>query len=250
MATQPVLIKSVDSSNNILPVSLTASGEVNISSSSLATEATQSAMSSKFPSSLGQTTKSASMSVTLASDQDVLSTSSSQLPSGLGQTTKSASMSVTLASDQDVLSTSSSQLPSSLGQTTKSASMSVTLASDQGTISTSSTLDSSSSSSSLTITSGSTDTSVSKDTAGYSKVGIVVESDKTDTEVQLKWSHDNVTYYPVESKQVVLSIPEVGGGSASNTAYYLASPVAKYVRVDIKNAAATSASVKCLVNLH
>jgi hypothetical protein len=34
MATQPVLIKGIDSSNNVLPVSLSATGEVNIASAS------------------------------------------------------------------------------------------------------------------------------------------------------------------------------------------------------------------------
>ncbi len=214
MATQPVLIKSTDSSNNVLPVSLSATGEVNIAAAS------------------------------------TLATSSAQLPTTIGQTTKSASLAVTLASDEDTLATSSAQLPSTLGQTTKSGSTSVTIASDQGALTVSSTLSAASSSDSLTIASSSTDTSVSKDTAGYSKIGVVLESDKTDTEAQIKWSHDDVTYYAVESKQVVTSTADVGGGAAINSLYYILSPIAKYVRVDVKNPDIASATVKVLVNLH
>lgn len=214
MATQPVLIKSTDSSNNVLPVSLSATGEVNIAAAS------------------------------------TLATSSAQLPTTIGQTTKSASLAVTLASDEDTLATSSAQLPSTLGQTTKSGSTSVTIASDQGALTVSSTLSAASSSDSLTIASSSTDTSVSKDTAGYSKIGVVLESDKTDTEAQIKWSHDDVTYYAVESKQVVTSTADVGGGAAVNSLYYILSPIAKYVRVDVKNPDIASATVKVLVNLH
>jgi len=214
MATQPVLIKSTDSSNNVLPVSLSATGEVNIAAAS------------------------------------TLATSSAQLPTTIGQTTKSASLAVTLASDEDTLATSSAQLPTTLGQTTKSGSTSVTIASDQGALTVSSTLSAASSSDSLTIASSSTDTSVSKDTAGYSKIGVVLESDKTDTEAQIKWSHDDVTYYAVESKQVVTSTADVGGGAAINSLYYILSPIAKYVRVDVKNPDIASATVKVLVNLH
>ncbi len=227
MATTPVLIKSTDSSNNVLPVSLSSTGEVNIAAAS----------------SLSVT------STTLALDSTA-SAMSAKLPATLGQKAKASSLAVTLASDEDTLATSSAQLPSSLGQTTKAASTSVTLASDQGAITVSSTLSAASSSDSLTITSGSTDTSVSKDTAGYSKIGVVLESNKTDTEAQIKWSHDDVTYYAVESKQVVTSTSEIGGGTALNTLYYILSPIAKYVRVDVKNPDIAAATVKVLVNLH
>lgn len=61
----------------------------------------------------------------------------------LGQTTKSASLPVTLASDQGELATNVAEIGGAaiaLGQTTKSASLPVTLASDQGAVSTSATL--------------------------------------------------------------------------------------------------------------
>lgn len=227
MATTPVLIKSTDSSNNVLPVSLSSTGEVNIAAAS-----------------------SLSVTSTTLALETTASAMSAKLPATLGQKAKASSLAVTLASDEDTLATSSAQLPSSLGQTTKAASTSVTLASDQGAITVSSTLSAASSSDSLTITSGSTDTSVSKDTAGYSKIGVVLESDKTDTEAQIKWSHDDVTYYAVESKQVVTSTADVGGGSAINSLYYILNPIAKYVRVDVKNPDIASATVKVLVNLH
>lgn len=68
--------------------------------------------SAQFPTTLGQTTKAGSMSVTLASNQDALpvtdnsgslTVDSAQLPAALGQTTMANSMSVALASNQSAL---------------------------------------------------------------------------------------------------------------------------------------------------
>jgi len=82
---------------------------------------------------IGQTTKSASVSVTIASDQTAIPVSASfataQLPTSLGQTTEANSLSVTIASNQTV-PTSNTQLPTNLGQTTKASSLSVAIASD------------------------------------------------------------------------------------------------------------------------
>jgi len=60
--------------------------------------------------------------------------SSDQLPTTLGQTIKSGSVSVAIASDNTVAITSANQLPSSLGQKVMASSLAVTLASDQTAI--------------------------------------------------------------------------------------------------------------------
>lgn len=54
-----------------------------------------------------------------------------QLPTALGQTTKAASVSVAIASDQGALPVSATQLPSALGQAASASSLPVVLASDQ-----------------------------------------------------------------------------------------------------------------------
>lgn len=150
----------------------------------------------RFPAAIGQLTKSGSLSVTLASDDDSLprlgtltetapatDTASSglngrlqriaqrisslmgQLPATLGQKAKTASMAVTLASDEDLLTTQGAvnetapasdtassglngrlqrvaqrltsliaQFPATLGQKAKATSLAVTLASDEDLI--------------------------------------------------------------------------------------------------------------------
>lgn len=82
----------------------------------------------------GQTTKSASLPVTLASDQGALAVT---LP--VGQTTKSASVPVVWASDSLGVQTKSASISiavasDQLGQGVKAASLPVTLASDQGAL--------------------------------------------------------------------------------------------------------------------
>ncbi len=228
MATSPVLCKGVDSSNNVLPVSLSSTGEVQIASASSLTVA-------------------GSVSVSNFPATQAVSAASLPLPSGAATSALQGTANTSLGTIAGDTTSLDSKTPA-LGQAAKSASVPVVIASDQGTITVSSTQSATSSSDSLTITSGSTDTSVSKDTAGYSKIGVVLESNKTDTEAQIKWSHDDVTYYAVESKQVVTSTSEIGGGASVNSLYFIVSPIAKYVRLDIK--ATTAASVKALVNLH
>jgi len=203
MATQQVLCKGVDSSNNVLPLRTDADGKLELGSTTLPTGAATATL---------QTSGNASLS-TIESDTTSID---SKTPS-LGQALESASVPVVIASDQPAITVSSTQSAASSENT-------------------------------LSILAGATNTSVSKDTAGYSKVGVVIDSDQTDTTVQLKWSHDNVTYYPVEEPSATTSTSEIGGGSAVNTLYFIVSPVAKYVRLDVK--ATTAASVKALVNLH
>ena len=148
------------------------------------------------------------------------------------------------------LGVTSTQLPTTIGRTNMAGSTSVVLASDQPSVPVSMTQSAASSSSTLSIAAGATDTSVSKDTAGYSKIGILVSSDQTDTTVQLKFSHDNSTWFAVEAAQGVGAIAEIGGGSAQNTLYFNASPLAKYVRVDVKHSGTGTAAVTVLSNLH
>lgn len=230
MATQPVLCKGVDSSNNVLPVSLSSTGEVQIASASSLTVA-------------------GSVSVSNFPATQAVSAASLPLPSGAATSALQGTANTSLGTIAGDTTSLDSKTPA-LGQAAKSASVPVVIASDQGTITVSSTQSATSSSDSLTISSGATDTSVSKDTAGFSKVGIVCESSQTDTEVQLKWSHDGSTYYAVEEKSTTSAITDVGGGTTVNTLYFLVSPLAKYVRVHVKNPNAGSASVKVLVNLH
>jgi len=180
MATQPVLCKGVDSSNNVIALRTDTNGKLELSSTTLSVSGTVSV-------------------------------------SNQGQAVMASSVPVVIASDQSAITVSSTQSAAS-------------------------------SSDSLSILAGGTDISVKKDTAGYSKVGIVVTSDQVDTTVQLKWSHDDVTYYPVEEPSATASVTEIGGGANVNSLYFIVSPIAKWVRLDVN--AVTAATVKALVNLH
>lgn len=212
MATQPVLCKGATSSNEVLPLAVDSDGKLELSAGS--------GLSSNI-------TQWGSQATTL------------------GQKLKASSVPVTLASDEDDINIAATQLPASVGSKASTASLSVTLASDEPAVETSS--QAASSTASLTISGSSFDTSVSKDTAGYSKIGIIVESDQTDTTVQLEWSHDNSNWYALEAAQATSAIAGIASGS-QNTLYFNASPVAKYVRVHV--GAVTAASVVVLTNLH
>lgn len=224
MATQPVLIKGVDSSNNVLPVSLSSTGEVNIASAS----------------SIGV---SGTVSVDNFPTTQPISASALPLPSG-------ASTSALQSSGNASLSSVDAKLPASLGSKTSATSLSITLSSDEPAIAVSSTLSASSDEDAITsLSAGSTDTGSSFDTAGYTSIGVIAESNQTDGEVQLKWSHDGVSFFQVEEPSSLSSISEIGGGASQNTAYLSVKPIAKYVRVDFKNTAVVAANVKVLVNL-
>lgn len=237
MASQPVLCKGATSTNAILPLSISDAGALNI-----AAAAALDVDSTQLPSTIGQKTKSASLAVTLASDEDALAVTGTFF-----QATQPVSGTVAVSGTSVV---SSTQLPTTIGQKASAASTSVVLASDQSSVPVSMTQSAASSSSTLSIAAGATDTSVSKDTSGYSKVGILVSSDQTDSTVQLKFSHDNSTWFAVETARQVDAIAEIGGGSAQNTLYFNASPLAKYVRVDVKHSGTGTAAVTVLTNLH
>ena len=230
MATTPVLIKAVDSSNNVIPVSVSSTGEVNIASASALSV-------------------SGTVSVDNFPATQAVSASSLPLPSGAStsalQSTANGHLS-TIATDTTSLDT---KLPSQ-GQALSSASVPVVIASDQSAITVSSTLSASSDEDSITsLGAGSTDTGTAFDTAGYTSIGVIAESDQTDGEFQLKWSHDGASFFQVEEPTTLSTISEIGGGSSQNTAYMSVKPIAKYVRVDFKNTALVSANVKVLVNL-
>lgn len=196
-ASLPVVLASDDdvqaklgATNETAPVNDTATSGLNGRLQRIAQRITS--LIALFPTALGQTTKTGSFPVVIASDDDIqgklgaltetapaTDTASSGLngrlqriaqritsliailPSALGQTTKTGSFAVTVASDDDLqgklgsltetapasdtassglngrlqriaqrLTTHIGQFPSSLGQTTKSGSNSVTLASD------------------------------------------------------------------------------------------------------------------------
>lgn len=266
MATQQVLCKGVDSSNNVLPLRTDSSGKLELSSTgglpvtgtvsvsnfpaTQAVSATSLPLPSGAATSALQTSGNASLT-TLANCVDTgvnqvdvyIRNDDVGLATSAEQVTQSASLS-TIAGDTTSLD---AKLPSQ-GQAVMASSVPVVIASNQSALTVSSTQSAASSENSLSILAGATNTSVSKDTAGYSKVGVVITSDQTDTTVQLKWSHDDVTYYPVEEPSSTTSTSEIGGGASVNSLYFIVSPIAKYVRLDIK--ATTAASVKALVNLH
>ena len=203
--TTPVLCRGIDSNGDVLSMSLSASGEMNIASAS-------------------------ALSVTAAA---------LPLPSG-------ASTSALQTTNTAAITAMSGKLPASLGSTTSAASLSVTISSDEPAINVTSVIASASSDSgSLSISGAGSDTSQSKDTAGFTSVGVIVTSDQTDTKAGLEWSHDNVTYHAVEQG---LTIPSVVGLSATeNVIYFKVGVLAKYVRVHVK--ATTACVAKVLVNL-
>jgi len=223
MATQPVLIKGIDSSNNVLPVSLSATGEVNIASASALSV-------------------SGSVSVDNFPATQAISASSLPLPA-------SASTSTLQTTNTNAITTMSGKLPATLGSKTSATSLSITLASDESAIDVNSVIASASSSDSLTITSLGTDVSVSKDTAGYTSVGCIIESATADVKTSLQWSHDNTNWYQVESRQSLSTITDATDSNAQNTLYFKVGVLAKYVRVQCYNPDVASASVKVLVNL-
>ena len=103
----------------------------------------------------------------------------------------------------------------------------------------------SSDSGSLSISGGGSDTSQSKDTAGFTSVGVIITSDQTDTKAGLEWSHDGVTYHAVEQGVTIPSV--IGLGATENVTYFKVGVLAKYVRVHVK--ATTACSAKVLINL-
>ena len=93
----------------------------------------------KLPTTIGQKADLGSLSVTLSTEQDAkvdlmvadLGTIDGKLPA-IGSQASTASLSVTIASDEGNIPVSNAmQLPAGLGQTTKGASLPVTLASDE-----------------------------------------------------------------------------------------------------------------------
>ena len=224
MATQPVLCKGIDSSNNVLPVSLSATGEVNIASASSLT-ITGSVDIDNFPAT------------------QPVSAVSLPLPSG-------ASTSSLQTTGNSAITDMSAKLPLSLGSKTSLASLSITLASDEPPIDVSSVIASASSSDSLTIGFGATDVSVSKDSAGFTSVGCIIESTTASIKTSLQWSHDNTNWYQVESRQSLSTITDASDSNGQNTLYFKVGVLAKYVRVQCHNPElAGSATVKVLVNL-
>lgn len=240
MASQPVLCKGATSTNAILPLSISDAGALNI-----AAAAALGVTSAQLPTTIGQKDKTTSLGVTLATDEDPLAVTGT-----FYQAMQPVSGTVAVSGVAGTSVVSSIQLPTTIGRTNMAGSTSVVLASDQPSVPVSMTQSAASSSSTLSISAGATDTSVSKDTAGYSKIGILVSSNQTDTTVQLKFSHDNSTWFAVEAAQGVGAIAEIGGGSAQNTLYFNASPLAKYVRVDVKHSGTGTAAVTVLSNLH
>jgi hypothetical protein len=223
MATQPVLIKGIDSSNNVLPVSLSATGEMNIASAS-------------------GLTVSGSVDVGNFPATQPVSAVSLPLPAG-------ASTSALQSATNSGIADMSVKLPLSLGSKSSATSLSITMSSDESPIDVNSVIASASSSDSLTIATLATDVSVSKLTSGFTSVGVIVESTTAEVKTSLQWSHDNMNWYQVESRQSLSTITDASGSNGQNTLYFKVGVLAKYVRVQVYNPDAASASVKVLVNL-
>lgn len=223
MATQPVLIKGVDAFNNVLPVSLSATGEMNIASAS-------------------GLSVSGSVNIDNFPVEQPVSAVSLPLPTG-------ASTSDLQSATNSGIADMSAKLPLSLGSKSSAESLSITMSSDESPIDVNSVIASASSSDSLTIATLATDVSVSKDTAGFTSVGCIVESTTAVVKTSLQWSHDNMNWYQVESRQSLSTITDASDSNGQNTLYFKVGVLAKYVRVQCYNPDEATASVKVLVNL-
>lgn len=218
--TTPVLCRGIDSNGDVISMSLSASGEMNIAAASAL---------------------SVSGNVTVDNFPGTQAVSAAALPLPAG-----ASTSALQTTNTGAITAMSGKLPASLGQKTSATSLSVTMSNDEGVIDVNSVIASASSDSgSIAISGGASDTSQSKDTAGYTSVGVIVTSDQTDTKAGLEWSHDGVTYHAVEQGQAIPSV--VGLGATENIIYFKVGVLAKYVRVHVK--ATTACSAKVLINL-
>lgn len=142
-----------DPSGDLANAKVTAGGELLISSSTLATEATLSTLNTKVPAQ-GQAAMAASLPVVIANNQSAVpvSAASLPLPSGAateatlsalnakvttcdtGNVTVTASALPTGAATEATLSAMSAKLPATLGQKAMAASLAVVLASDQSAI--------------------------------------------------------------------------------------------------------------------
>lgn len=237
--SQRVICQGRDSGSAIREVALTTSGAMEVASSTAltvnlpsgaATESSLSSIDTKIPSK-GSATGANSLPVVIASDQGSLTVG---LP--------------TNAAQEDTLTAMSAKLPASLGQKAMSASMSVAIASDQSAISVSSTASGSSTTQTLTVSGTSTGTSTALDTDGFGRVGYVIQSDTDNVVAQIQFSHDNSTYYQVESGKTVVSVNDASGSNPKKVTYFSQFALAKYVRVQVYNPAATSASIVVLAN--
>jgi hypothetical protein len=134
--TQPISASSLP-----LPTGASTLSEQQTQSSSLSTIAgyTES-IDDKLPTTLGQTTKASSLSVTIASDDTInidgsavtqpISASSLPLPTGAATLTEQQTQSTSLSTIAGDTTSIDGKLPTTLGQTTKASSLSVTIASD------------------------------------------------------------------------------------------------------------------------
>jgi hypothetical protein len=121
---------------NLVSLKANASSELLISSATLATEATLSAMSAKLPATIGQKAMAASLAVAIASDQSAIPVSAASLPlptgaateatlaalsakfGSLGQKAMAGSAPVVIASDQSAVPVSAASLPLPSGAAT------------------------------------------------------------------------------------------------------------------------------------
>ena len=237
--SQRVICQGRDSASAIREVALTTSGAMEVASSTAltvnlpsgaATESTLSALNTKVPAK-GSATGANSLPVVIASDQGSLTVG---LPSNAAQ--------------EDTQTAMSAKLPASLGQKAMSASMSVAIASDQGALSVSSTASATSTTQTLSISATSQATSTAIDTAGSGRIGFVISSSLANTKVQIQFSHDDSTYYKIESAKTVVSVNDPSGSSPDKTTYFSTFCLAKYVRLQIYNPESSTASVVVLAN--
>lgn len=81
------------------------------------------------------------------------------------------------------------------------------------------------------------------DTDGFSRVAYIIESDTDSVQCQLKWSHNDSTYYQLESFKVVSTINDQSGANPQYTTYFNVDCVSKYVKLSVYNPSGGAASV-------
>jgi hypothetical protein len=219
---------------NIREMAVNSSGEMKITSGSaldvnLPTGASTASLQSTGNASLSSIDGKLASSV----DTSDVTVTSSVLPTG--------------AASETSLSALNTKVPSQ-GQALMASSLPVVIASNQSAVSVSSTASASSTTQTLTPAATSTALSTGLDTAGYNRIGFVIESDSVDVTAQVHYSHDDSSYFQLETAKTVVAVPDASGSNAMYTTYFSIDAVSKYVKIQVYNPNASGASVVVLAN--
>lgn len=79
------------------------------------------------------------------------------------------------------------------------------------------------------------DNTATRDTAGYQRYSVIVESTLPGTEFQIEWSNDDFTWYFVDYASTTNSTSDVTGGNSVDTSYVEGLVRARYLRVSVYN---------------